>query len=295
MTRARSGAGRVAVAMLVALSAWSASCAAKPDAATKRATAKLQDLLRDQAKQAGKELVAGEEPGALGTTVVRVVVKDAYPGSGVARVVVWNGKSYGVHGERDLADLARERGWLKKAPETAGFVKLVGDAQFEGLLAVDESTAPSLSAGKDGLVLSLVRRTFPSGAREPVRVTIGAKGPAQVSVGGGAAPTAEKSPAANPLADAQRALESGSAVEKSAAINALAKSSDPAAKALLARATLLPAEQLAIDALQAIGSTPEAAAALRKAWSGLDAARRATLVQNATELHGPAFGALLKP
>lgn len=284
-------------ALALALPLWASTAAAEPTSgAAARATARLTGLLREEAQRAGKELVTGEEQGALGTTVVRVAIRDAYPGSGVARVVLWKGRSYGVRGEHDLAELVRERGWLKHAPETAGFVRLVGDAQFDGLLAVDEAVPPTLQVGKGALSLSLVRRTFPSGAREPVKLAIFAHGPAVVTIaaGGGGQPASEPRAGEGSLASAARALESGSAVEKSAAIAALARSADPAARDLLARATTQPSEQLATDALMALGGSPAAAAALRKAWSGLDGTRRAALLRSAAELHGAAFAAELQ-
>lgn len=279
----------------------SLACAGKPDpaAAVKKASARLEALLRDEAKRAGKPVVTGQDPGPLKTTVVRAAIQDAYPGSGVARVVVWNGRTYGKRGERDLADLARERGWLKKAPDAAALARLVGDAQFDGLLAIDEAAAPAAATGKEGLSLSFTRRTFPGNAAEPVRVVIGSKGPAVITIGGGAAPAggkaqpAKDAPAANPLADAARALESGGAAERSSAIAALGKSKDPGRFDLLARATLLPSEQLATDALVAIGGSPDAVAALRKAWAGIDAARRARLSATAGEVYGPAVAAEL--
>jgi hypothetical protein len=262
------------------------------DDAIKRATTKLQDVLRDEATRTGNVILTGLEPGVFDTAIVRVALKGAYPGSGVARVVLWNNASYGIHGEHDLGDLVRALGWLKQPPDTDSLVRIVNAAQFEGVMAVDSAPPPSVTTSPDGLVLTMMRISFPSGARDPVKVVIGAQGPAVVTFGNVTNSTASASSGMS-LADASHALDKGSAVEKSQAITSLGKSTDPAAKALLAKATTLPNEQLATDALQAIGNSPEAAAALRKAWADLSADKRAELIRNAGELHGSAFAAQL--
>jgi hypothetical protein len=252
-----------------------------------RAEARVLDAVREEATRSGKKPTLGRRPGALGTTVVTAAVPDAYPGSGVACVVLEAGLSYGRHGERNLADLARKKGWLKQAPPAADLVRLVSDAEFEGLLQVDDASPPAMTLSRAGLELKLVRRTFPSGAREPVRVLLPPKGEAIVEVG-------QAAPSQDPLAEAERALEHGSPAEQSAAITTLSARRDARALALLAHATTLGNEQLTADAIVAIGPSPEAAAALKKAWAPLDATRRQQLLQLAAEAHGGAFADRLR-
>ena len=220
--------------------------------------------------------------------MVTAAIPDAYPGTGVACVVLDGSVSYGQHGERNLAELVRKKGWLKKAPPTADLVRLVNDAEFDGLLQVDDTTPPAVILSPAGLELKLVRRSFPSGARESVRVLMPPKGKALVEIGQATQAT-PAAPPGGPLAEAERALEHGSPAERSAAITALSSRRDARALALLAHATTLGNEQLTADAIVAIGTSPEAAAALKKAWAPLDATRRQQLLQLAAEAHGAAF------
>jgi hypothetical protein len=271
---------------------------ASPGAAKKppAAEARVLGAVGEEAARAGKKPTLARRPGALGTTVVTAAIPDAYPGTGVACVVLDGSLSYGRHGERDLADLARKKGWLKKAPPTDELVRLVNDAEFEGLLQIDDTTPPVATLSAAGLELRLQRRTFPSGAFESVRILLPPKSKALVEVGQ-LAPAAGGTPAAppqDPLAEAERALEHGSPAEQSAAITALSARRDARALALLAHATTLGNEQLTADAIVAIGASPEAAAALKKAWAPLDAARRQQLLQLAAEAHGAAFADRLR-
>jgi hypothetical protein len=109
---------------------------------------------------------------AFGLKLVRAIAEGAYPGSGVAAVLLdpATGVTYGAHGESDLADLARARGWLKKAPDAAELVKLVNAGQYAGLLIID-AQAPTVETTAAGLVLHFARDNFPSGARDRVTAT----------------------------------------------------------------------------------------------------------------------------
>ena len=122
--------------------------------------------------------------GALETKVVRAVAKGAYPGAGVLAVVLdeKTGTTYGRHGGRNLAVLVRARGFLEKPPAAADLLKLVDVAYFEQLAMVDESKRPvTVAKSPSGaLVLSFVRRFFPSGASEVVTVTFPPEGDAKL-------------------------------------------------------------------------------------------------------------------
>lgn len=264
-----------------------------------RVEARVLDVVREEAARLGKKPALVRRPGALGTIVVAATIPGAYPGTGVACVVLEGNLSYGRHGERNLANLARKKGWLQKAPPADDLARLVNDAEFEGLLQIDDASPPAVTLSEAGLELKLVRRGFlsgpgglsgpgrPSGTREPVRVLLPPQGKAIVEVG-------QAAPLQDPLTDVKRALEHGSPAERSAAIAALSGQRDARALALLAHATTLGNEQLAADALVALGASAAAATALKKAWAPLDATRREQLLQLAAEAHGAAFADRLR-
>jgi hypothetical protein len=141
-----------------------------------RVAATLHSLLEPQS--GGAAIKTAHYEGALGTTVVMASIEGAYPGSGVYRAVVdEHGVSFGVHGERSLADLVRSRGWLVHPPDEEPFTRLVNDAQFDGVAQIDASQPHRLRILGGELVLDFVRRAFPSGASEPTRVRFGTSGP----------------------------------------------------------------------------------------------------------------------
>lgn len=289
---------KAATTIGILLSAFCAtSCfASRPEKPAERAAERLQKALTAQAP--GQPIDTRSEPGPLDTTVVTAVVRDAYPGSGVFRVVLdAKGHSYGAHGERNLAELARARGWLARPPSVEALVKLVSAAQFEGLLMLDDASAPKLERRDGGLALELVRRRMPSGAREQVEVRFPKQGDLAVSVAD-AAPTPTKAAgAADPIAVAERALAPGSkagAAEKSAAIATLRGRSDARSLAALAHATTDADEDTAAEAMMAMGAGDSSSAALRDAWKDLPAARRMHLIEMASEAYGAAFAATLR-
>lgn len=290
---------KAATTIGILLSAFCAtSCfASRPEEPAERAAARLHEALAAQAP--GKPIDTRSEPGPLDTTVVTAAVRDAYPGSGILRVVLdAKGRSYGAHGERSLAELARTRGWLARPPSVEALVKLVSAAQFDGLLMLDDASPPKLERRDGGLALELVRRRMPSGAREQVAVRFPKQGDLVVTV----APLAPAPPkvtgaAADPITAAERALAPGSqagAAEKSAAITTLHGRSDARSLAALARATTDGDEDIAAEAMMAMGAGAPSSAALRAAWKDLPATRRAHLVEMAGEAYGAAFAATLR-
>lgn len=120
------------------------------------------------------------EQAPLGLWYVTAAVEHAYPGSGIARVLIdEQGVTYGRHGEKDLADLVRARGWLvKDTPDAMTLRKLVDLALFEGVvMTVDEK--PTTLAKKDGgLVLTFYQTWHPSGGLGRIDVELPAAGKA---------------------------------------------------------------------------------------------------------------------
>jgi hypothetical protein len=280
----------IAVALLA-----SRAAAVEVGPAVARAQARLREALAHEAEAAKRPIKTGVAVGPLGGLVVTAAIEGAYPGTGVARTVVLRGTSWGARGEHDLADLARDSGWLERPPvDERAFAELVNAAQFDGLLALDEGHPPKLARGGGGLVLTLVRRRFPSGTMERLVVRLPPSGRATVVTDPvEPAPRSEKG-GGDVLDEAEAAIASGTAAARAEAIRRLRGRNDARAMALLARATTLADQTLAADALLAIGARDDAAAALRRAWSALDARRRDALVAMAEEAYGAAFAAKLR-
>jgi hypothetical protein len=235
-----------------------------------------------------------ETPGPLGTTVVMAAIPDAYPGTGVRRVVLDNGTSYGVHGEKDLAELVRARGWLAKPPAFDAYCGLVDAALFEGLSAYDEASPHRLEQKGGALELQFVRRLHPSNTLETVTVRVAAAGNATVATAASKPASAPTGGRGDPVAAAERALAGGNAAEITAAIRGLSGKVDARARAVLARATLSAESTVAGDAMLALGDSPETVTALKAAWKSVRGERRAALLQLATEFFGAEFAAKLK-
>jgi hypothetical protein len=119
--------------------------------------------------------------GPLDSWVVAAAVKDGAPGSPVARVLIdKNGVTYGVHGEKDFADLVRSRGWLQSAPDADALMKLYDIAAFEGVSILIEKPPPTVAVAKGELTLTFYRKWHPSGGETRVDVKVGASGKAAV-------------------------------------------------------------------------------------------------------------------
>ncbi len=129
-----------------------------------------------------ERIVTRTEPGPFSTVVAVAAFPDAYPGTGVLRLPLdaESGVGYGRHGERTLADFARERGWLAKPPPTDELVRFMNVALFDGVAILDKEPAPRVTHDKGMLTLELVRRYMPSHAGEWLVVIIPKEGPEQV-------------------------------------------------------------------------------------------------------------------
>jgi hypothetical protein len=221
------------------------------------------------------------------------MVAGGYPGTGVRRVVVDKGVSYGVHGDKDLAELVRARGWLSKPPAFDPYLRLVDAALFEGLSQADDHESHDVHVDAGVLELMFWRRTFPSNALEKVTVRIGRTGNALIQTGG-PAPASGSKEAPDPLGGRERALASGNAVELSEAIRRLSGRHDPHTLKILARATLSATESVQADALDTMGKSPESAKALKAALKGVSAERREVVIRLAAEINGAEFAGKLK-
>lgn len=113
--------------------------------------------------------------------VVTAAIEHAYPGSGVARVLVdKDGVTYGVRGDKDLADLIRARGWLASPPDAISLRKLVDFAHMDGVgMMLDDP--PVLTKTKDGLLLTFYTTAMPPGPRYKSELTVGATGKATLT------------------------------------------------------------------------------------------------------------------
>ena len=123
------------------------------------------------------------DPGPEGLTVIMAAIENAYPGSGVLRVLIDDaGTTYGVHGEKDFADLVRARKWLGDAPLPSAdtLERLVDYCNFEGVAMWMDRPGPKVDRKKDALVLTLYRTWHPSGGKTRVEVTVRATGKAEI-------------------------------------------------------------------------------------------------------------------
>jgi hypothetical protein len=230
-----------------------------------------------------------EEAGPLGLRLLVAQARDAYPGTGMRAVVAdESGVAYGKSADLGLADLARARGWLRTPPSAGDLMRVVNAAAFDGLLAV-EPDAPEVTKTNDGaLELRFVRSAFPSGAREPMLVRIGALGREEV----------RRLPAEGPgpptPIDATtafvRAMDAGGAAEIALALAKLRPPFGARELAAFARAAVIPNEDIATTALVTMGGGAEALAAVREALAGAPD-RRDAVVGWVGELYGSAAAA----
>jgi hypothetical protein len=107
--------------------------------------------------------------GPEGTRIVRAAIPGAYPGTGVAALIYdpRSGKTYGKHGERNIAQLVQERGWLARRLPDAQLIRLVHEARFDGILQLAN---PVVEPGAGG-GLRVVLPTVALGG-EPLRTWI---------------------------------------------------------------------------------------------------------------------------
>jgi len=150
----------------------------------KAAIANAQRTLKEQLAKdfPADKIVVREEVGLFNTVVAVAAFPDAYPGTGVKRVPIdaTTGVAYGAHGERTLADFAREHDWLAKPPTVADLARFLNTALYEGVAILDSEPPPTLKVAKSALVIELVRRFMPSHAGEWLVVTLPKEGPEMI-------------------------------------------------------------------------------------------------------------------
>jgi hypothetical protein len=150
-----------------------------PELAAQR---QLQELLeRDHASEMpGHHVVFSRDRVACAQVVRAAIDPPLYPGTGVRTVLVGpDGRTYGQHGEGDLADLARACGWLTAPPPPSVAQSFLSFALVNGMLATHGAATVQLAHGT--LTIS-VRRAEPLSGRdvEDIVLTIPARGPARL-------------------------------------------------------------------------------------------------------------------
>ena len=97
---------------------------------------KLKSMLAAEAK--GGEIKKLEQPGPADVTIVGAAIEHAYPGTGVLRVLVDRSDvSYGKNGDKTFADFVRGMKWLDSPPPVDDFIRLLNDAQYDGIVALE--------------------------------------------------------------------------------------------------------------------------------------------------------------
>jgi pyruvate/2-oxoglutarate dehydrogenase complex dihydrolipoamide acyltransferase (E2) component len=146
-----------------------------------RARQRARDALAEQHPDAAIEVAALPGPG--GVQIVRARDPKARPGSGVAALIYDpdTGATYGKRGERDLAELVRARGWLVKPLPEADLIKLVHEAQFDGVLILRDAAVDPAPGG--GLRVILPVHTMRGALRRTWIVTLPESGELRVGEG----------------------------------------------------------------------------------------------------------------
>jgi hypothetical protein len=289
------------VGIVLCAACWLAPGCARPavtdnigPAATPGASAavtRVEALLRAHlaASNPGAVIKTSHSAGALGTTVVMAAIEGAYPGTGVARVVLDEANvPYGVLGDKSLADLARARGWLDKPPDQEAFLRLVNDTLFNGVAILVAPDPHALRIAGGELLFDFERHSFPTNFADPTRLRIGRAGPPVVES------TAPKDPPEDPAASLEWALDKREAAVALVFLPKLKGRTDDRAMKAMARATTSENRMIAADAMNQLGPTPDAAKALKAAWATLPEARRRELVSLAASFFGGAFAATLE-
>ncbi|MFT5432448.1 MAG: hypothetical protein ACI9OJ_003147 [Myxococcota bacterium] len=209
--------------------------------------------------------------------VLADAVEGGYPGQSLAAVVLFDGHAYGsgLGSFAELLDAAADAGRGLSADET---LQLLTWAHFGGNLIVDTAVAPTFGDGK----LEFAARDSMSGKRGHF---VWRRSDQRV-VG------IEQAPAATPITAGvglQRALDGGDFSDIMAALAAIPIPATRDALPAVARACVHPSEVISGDAIDRIGESAEAAAALRSVLAGQPSAVRADVLELVDALIGEAF------
>ena len=229
------------------------------------------------------------EDAGFATVVTASFDPPLYPGTGVATVLVGaDGRSYGQHGERDLAALARALGWLRDPPTAAVFLRAINASQFNGMLAHRAPPALELAGGVLGFT---VRRADPMSGDEVETVVVEIRERGAATITTSPITTGEAPPSARTILAQAAAGQSVGALELHGALRGVRGAVDAELRGWLAAISVTDSASDAIpsEAIRAIGSSPESANALRARWRSLPPSRRATLLELAASHHGAEF------
>lgn len=134
---------------------------------------KVQEDLRAKVRAEYRHEIAisvREEPAPLGLKAVVACNRSAHPGTGMKKVLMdEDGTTYGIHGEKSLADLFRQNGWTDKPPDPSLFLKLVNLAHFDGIGKISE-VSPAFVRTRQGLEFHFIKTEHPSGRRIPMNL-----------------------------------------------------------------------------------------------------------------------------
>ncbi|MBT9560812.1 MAG: hypothetical protein IV100_32610 [Myxococcales bacterium] len=119
-------------------------------------------------------------PGPGGTTLVRGARPGAYPGTGTAAVVVWDGRTWGKHGAAFFADLVRG---LPPGTVTADSARPWLDfGLFDGLLVIDDDRV-TLVTDDSGTHFRFRRLAPPRTGVIAMEVLVTSAGPEVITIG----------------------------------------------------------------------------------------------------------------
>ncbi len=262
--------------------------------ATSDVAAEAEQAMRALAKRNALEGVESAiEAGPLETRVARAIRVGAYPGTGVFRVVVADGATFGHRGARDLAELARARGWHRTPPDASDLFRLVSAAQHDGLLARAAGTPAAAEVVDGDLVLTAVLSEPFNDATHDLRVTFPATG--MLTSTRTARPATASKPATKGAVEALKAaLASHDSMEILDAIEGVKGNQAPERFAALASAAVIDNDRISRDALAALGSSDDGLRALRTAAATLAPAQRAQLASRVLAVLGPEAAKRLK-
>jgi hypothetical protein len=277
---------RTSILLVTALLALPVS--AQPNGVARASASLSAALQREYPNEQGRRITTSHEDAGFATVVRAGFDPPLYPGTGVLTVLVdSSGRTYGQHGERDFAELARALGWLRAAPSTEVFVRALSLAVANGMLV--HRTTPTLELA-GGVLRCVLRRAEPMSGREVETWTIEVRASGPVSIARGPIDAPPAPPPREILAQAGRGA-AVDAMQLLAALRSIEGSVDPELRGWLAAISTTEAASDAIpsEAIRAIGSNRAAADALRARWQPLSPERRELLLDLAANHHGTAF------
>jgi hypothetical protein len=131
-------------------------------------------------KTLGSRIYWQVTPGPAGTTLVRGAKKGAYPGTGTAAVIVWDGRTWGKLGVASFADLIRG---VPPGTVTADSARpWLEFGLFDGLLVIDGDQV-TVTTDESGTHFRFRRLTPPRTGAIAMEVLVPSKGPEVITIG----------------------------------------------------------------------------------------------------------------